>query len=168
MKMIYNDMDKLLYSLPDYVWVKNEQCKYQFLNKKVLDTFFKKDYGQVFDRTDQELNNYFDTNNVSVFTSLCTDCKTIDVKKGSHKKSLRIEGIDTENGRVLLALSIITSSIYDGEEFRGVVCIGRDITLSVKQHSDLERLYMTKEFDKFEKLFQEHKYVFIEDNAYDA
>jgi len=155
-------MYTLLDHMPDLVWLTNAKGKYTYVNEAFAVKILMCSSSQAIGKTIRQIANEqlligISNNFGTIFTS--TDDATRDF--GTARKFLEIGKINNR----FVALETIKTPLYDRSKFIGMLGIARDVTHDVTEHALLDNLLEKGDMEAFKKLFNDHKFKYINSPA---
>lgn len=151
---------ELLDSIQDLVWIKDAKGRYTYVNAAVINTLFKCGKNHVLGKTDAEL--YKGCGEDKIEPALYVKAKESDSLVFKTKEAAKVLEVG-KVGNKIIAIQVIKTPLFNKKgKYIGLIALGRDLLYDLQDHALLEKLYREKKFNDFEKLFEEHKYRYID------
>lgn len=153
----------ILNNLPIMLWVKDINNRFLYVNDAICKDLLLCSKKVAIGKTSVDIAK-INIKNGSVYTfgEVCDDSDQMVMLSNKPDKFLEIGKV---NGS-FIALQVAKAPLYDDSgNIIGTIGCGSDITLDMEEHIRLEKLYKAKKFKDFEKLFESHKYKYLQVNV---
>ncbi len=143
---------------PDFIWAKNANGEYVYVNEKVCDELLLTPCEDVIGRTTLEISNTLTERGIShTFGEICSNSDHITLK---NKQPTFFYEYGIANNK-LLVLRVLKAPVFDDNyTIKGMIAVGRDISLHKQTYDKLEFLLSHKKYEEAEKVFLEYKKIF--------
>lgn len=144
-------------NVPDLIWVKDLDHRYTYVNKALADTF-RMQRREILGKTDIEIGRVLKKNGIQFdFDLICykSDLLTQEVK--DFHQFLE-QGMIGETFYAFQVHKVPLFCSLEGKQDRiGYIGIARDLTANVKEHEEIERLFLEGRYAEAYAAFNEHK-----------
>ena len=152
---MYYLLGKALDLHPDMFWLKDAQHRFIFVSKALMRTLLLcEDREAVIGKTSVEIDLEIRARGIEYLTGdVCLQSDEITRERGKpchFREEFRIQGKP-------LYLSVWKTPFFENGEFAGTIGSGRDVTTTVLEHNEMQRLCKEKNCEAFKRVFNVHK-----------
>lgn len=150
-----NILSRLITEIPDFVWMKDLNLRFTYINKSAAKHLFKMDIDDILGKTCEEIEKIHNDNGIKFeFDSKCGNMDNNVLESKEAKISDECMDIDGK----FVSLQIYNAPILNRHtgKIMGVIGVARDNTVNYTDHINIKNSIEEGDFEKAKELFYKH------------